>query len=71
MNHIAADQQDVHRLEGIAFALDVVLGPALNVEYQLVKFVVVVVQLYGPAVPEMEQPVVLMQISPFADFAPV
>ena len=71
MDQVPADQQNIHGLKGVALPLDMVSHPPAQQQHQFIKFMVVVVQRKRPVIPQMEQPVGLVQISALADLTSV
>ena len=71
VDQIVPHQQHVPRLEEIGDALHHIGHLATQQQNQLVKLVIVVVQLLGPAVLQVEQPEILMEISPLPDLTAV
>ena len=71
VDQVPADQQHVHGPQEVPLALDGVGGPPPEQEYQFVKLMVVVAQLQSPGVLGVKEAVVLVQVPPLPDLAPV
>ena len=70
MNEIVLDQQDVPGLKEVGDALYQIGHLPSQEEDQLVELVVVVVHLLGPAVLEVEEAEVLVEVAPLAGGLP-
>ncbi len=66
VNQIVLDQQDVPGLEEVGDALHQIGRFSPQEEDELVEFVIVIVHLLGPAVLQMEEAEVLVEVTPFA-----
>ena len=71
VDHVVLHQQQVPGTEKVGDALHHIGDLAAQQQDQLVKLMVMVVQLLRPAVLQMEQAEVLVQIAPLAHFAAV
>ena len=71
VDHIVLHQQQVPGLEEVGDALHHVGHLPPQHQDELVKFVIMVIQLLGAAVFQVEQAEILVQISPLAHFAAV